>query len=212
MRPVLRLGKLRVVGSRRARFLRSLIDSYSCPVPNEYDPIVAYVTIEALNLWASFVRSHYLSCALHARRESGPRVTTGIPLIQTRLDAIGYAVHLLRPKVKGPPFTRRDEPTWHETGTLLKLFSAMNASNFSQVQTALSYQPDVFTFLPPMRNFFAHRNEETAGRVSNVARALSLNPKLKARDILCSIRPSRPQNILADWLDDLLTALTLLCQ
>jgi hypothetical protein len=175
--------------------------------------VVAYAAIEAHNLWASFARAFYLSCVLRATRETGIPITITAPGLLTTSDAIQYAVRLLKPRLTtGPPFTRRDEPVWHDPNTLLKLLSSLGASNLLEVQAALSYPTKVFRLLPTVRNFFAHRNEETAQKSSGVARSLGLSGKLKPGEVLCSVLPGRPQNVLADWLDDLRAVMTLLCQ
>ena len=214
MRSVVRLKRLRNAGSRRAYSLRTLVDSLKLPPSTEQERVIAYATIEAHNLWASFARAYYLSCVLKARRVSGPNITITQTGLRTVTDGIQHAVRLLKPWVKsGPPFTRRDEPAWHELSTLLKLLASIGASNLSQVQSALSYPTTVFTVLPTVRNFFAHRNDKTARKVANAARSsLGLSAKLKPASVVCSVLPGRPQNVLADWLDDLRAVMALLCQ
>jgi hypothetical protein len=213
MKPVVRLRKLRVAGSRRAFLLRSLVDRYVAPPNSEQQRVVAYAAIESHNLWVSFARAFYLSCVLKTTSERGLPIAITAPGLLTPSDGIHYAVRLLKPFVKtGPPFTRRNEPVWHDTNTLLKLFTSVGASNLPQVQASLSYPTTAFAFLPTLRNFFAHRNEETALKAAAVARSLGLSGRLKPTEVLCSILPGRPQNVLADWLDDLRAVMTLLCQ
>jgi hypothetical protein len=124
------------------------------------------------------------------------------------------AMQHLKPKLagKGPPWNRREEPTWHERQTLLKLSSILGASNDSQIQAALSYKTWVFADLPVFRNFFAHRNDETAKRARALASHYTVSSQLRPSEILCSVAPGRPQRVLADWLDDLRNVVDLLCQ
>jgi hypothetical protein len=212
MRSVNHLDKLRKVATRRCAHLKCLISDLRPPLGPQDDRLIAYTTLETLNLWASFCRAFYLSVALGAKDCSGTRVN--IPGgLRAPSDAIHFAVTKMRPWKKrvGPPWTRNDEPTWHDPNTLITLLSSLSTSNLSDIQAALSYQTDVFSLLPSFRNFFAHRNEETAGKIKTRARALGFSPALRACEILCTSHPGRPQNVLSDWLDDLIIVINLMC-
>ena len=47
-------------------------------------------------------------------------------------------------------------------------------------------------------------------KVRDVARHLGINPNQRGCEIVCSAMGGRPQNILADWLDDLRNVAVLL--
>jgi hypothetical protein len=212
MQRVAWLGRLEEVAIRRALRLRSLVDTYSVPVPSDQDRIVSYVTIEALNLWASFARAYYVSSVLGARISAGGKVTVQKRGIRTPGDAITFSVQRLGPRRRAAgPWKRRDEPAWHTPSTLLTLFEDLGASNLKEVQRAFGYQTRVFGQLPTFRNFFAHRNEESAEKTAQIARAYGLSPRLRPSEVLCSRTVGRPQNILADWLDDLRNVMQLMC-
>ncbi len=185
--------------------LKSLIDRLRSPVDKEQARTVSFVTIEVLNLWAGFARAFYLSCVHEATRESGGRVVVSVPGLDTDAAAIAFSLKVTRVQ-------RRGEPIWHETATLSKLLAAAGASNVAQVLGAISAQPYVFTALPTVRNFFAHRSLTTAQRVTAVARTVGLSVQLRTCDFLCSRLPSRPQNVLADWIDDIRNAIEIACQ
>lgn len=212
MRRVPRLGKLQVLATRRALRLRSLVDSYALPVTSDCDRSVSYVAIEALNLWASFARSYYLSCLLGTKQVDGTGVTITIPGIQNVGDAMTFSIRTMKLRLRtGRPRKRRDEPTWHEPHTLLRLLGSVGASTLPNVHAAFAYPTAVFLHLPTFRNFFAHRNEDTARKTARIARRYGLSPKLRPSEILCSKTTGRPQNILADWLDDLRNVIQLMC-
>ena len=210
MRKVRSLEDLGTSASRRLLRLRLLVESLVPPLKADHDRLVAFVVIEALNLWASFARSFYISCLLRAFRPSGTRVTIRATGIKRSGDAISFAMTQMGRK-RPPPWKRRDEPVWRDPQTLIRLFSASGASNLPQVLTAFSYPPAVFGQLPVARNFFAHRNDETAAEVANLARSLLLSTKLRPLEVVCSRLSGRPQNVLADWLDDLRNVIELLC-
>jgi len=213
MNPVGHLGELRRVAGRRALRLRALVDPVGVPVSTQEDRLVAFVTIEALNLWSSFARSFFLSCVFKARRESGARVSHSQGSLVTTELALTFAIRVMKPSKPGSgPWQRRDEPTWFDVQTLLKLFPALGASNAAQVVSAFSYPTKVFQHLPTARNFFAHRNVETSGKVSAIARAYSVAIARRASDVFCSRSPARPQSVLADWLDDIRNVVDIMCQ
>jgi hypothetical protein len=206
------LKKLRVAGWKRAILLRSVVEHYSPPLRADQLRAVAYVAIETQNLWASFARAYYLSCALKAKTEAGLKVTITQAGITAGTDAIAFALKLLKPWITATHVMRREEPTWQDTHNILRLFTAIGASNSIQVQTALSYPTRVFELLPSMRNFFAHRNDETARKAATVATSLGISSRIRPEDMLSFVLPGRPQNVLADWLDDIRAVIALLCQ
>jgi hypothetical protein len=212
MRPTRYLDKLNRSVQRRATFLRSLVEYQTPPVAASSDRLVAFVTIETLNLWASFTRSFYLSCTLNARRITGSKVVLTAASFHTTADAITFAVKNLTGRKGSGPWRRRDEPTWHNPQTVLTLFTVTGASNLAVVQAGLSYPTSLFTMLPTARNFFAHRNEETAQKALALARALVVPTTARPTEVLCSKAPGRPQNVLSDWLDDLKNVADLMCQ
>jgi hypothetical protein len=89
MRRTKRLRKLRLALKGRLYRLEKRLTSVasSASIP-ERDSAVAYVAIEALNAWALFSRSFYLSCAMGARTEKNIKISvTG-----TTIDYIGHAI------------------------------------------------------------------------------------------------------------------------
>jgi hypothetical protein len=211
MNQVTDLVVLKKALGRRTIFLRQLINALSPPLHASEDRVISYTTIEALNTWGSFARAYYLSCCLcQARRTTGARVTLAAGRITNTLDALFCATRVMT-GAKRPPTNRRQEPAWHDPNTLLKTFAVLNVSNLNQIQAAFSYSTSAFAHLPTIRNFFAHRNDDTMHKVRDVARHLGVNPNQRACEIVCSALAGRPQNILADWLDDIRNVAVLLC-
>lgn len=212
MRPTRRLEKLRSSASQRLILFKMLVDGYSLPVESEHDRVVAFVTIEALNLWSSFCRSFYLSCIFNAKRSTGIPIRISLLGVQTKSDAITFAIKQMRPKIKGNgPWSYLDEPTWRKPGTLLQLLQVVGASNFNQVLAGFAYPTPVFDELPRIRNFFAHRSEGTKFETMRVARTVGVSTKLRPSEIMCSYGPGRPQNVICDWLDDMRHVVNLVC-
>ena len=207
------LEKLTNAAARRLLLLRAIADECTGPVTPESERKLAVVAIEAVNLWALFSRSFYLSCFLSGRRRSGSRVALSLARIGNKRDAIRFSIQELKPKLKNKSSWRmREEPAWRRPDTLLKLFARGGASNLPQVQSAFGYSTRVFEELPVLRNFYAHRNEETAKLSVNVARSLGVPSSSRPSEILSARLPGRPQNVLCDYLDDMRIVAELLCE
>ena len=202
MRQASSLRLLRQAALHRAMRLRTLAFPLAPPVNNHMDRDIAYLTIETSNLWASFSRSFFLSCMFSGKHDAGGRVRCG-PTFGSVKDVISFAVTTIKP--------RGTEPNWSDPGILLLLLKVVGASNFAIVKSAFSYSTTVFRDLPSMRNFFAHRDEGTAKKTVRVARSVGVSVHLRPSEILCSRSPSRPQNVITDWIDDLRNIITLAC-
>jgi hypothetical protein len=174
----------------------------------------AFVLLESLNLWASFVRSYYLSCVLEARRDTRPRVRLGVPGVRTPEDAIHFAVVQVagkKPKANRV-YTWWDEPTWYKRETLAKLSSQLKMSNDLEIQTALSIPSPAFTDLVVYRHFFAHRGMATVSNARALAPQYGQPKSLHPAEVVCGFAPGRPQNIMADWLADMRVTVEFLCE
>jgi hypothetical protein len=167
--------------------------------------MLAYVVIEALNVWVHYCRCFYIATALGAKDSAGQRVAISPPVAITSADdAIVLAVHRVRRRLRGlpGPFAPLDEPRWHKPNEFLKVMRELSPSNLGDVQRALSLQPQTLQHLPTVRNFYAHRAQDTADRVRSLAPRYSVASSASPSEFLCSRQPGRPQPIVLDWLDD----------
>src|SRR6266567_718983 len=214
MNPSPRLAKVHSAATKRIRRLRVLVDGLSLPSTTPEDRLVAWVVIEMVNLWANFLRSYYLSCSIETRTGSGVTLTfTSVTFIDVQA-ALRHSVVLLRdPKFSKPVVSRRDEPAWHDSRKFLILAKNVGISNLTHVYRAFGYKTAFFEFLIPVRNFYAHRCDETHRKASNVGvkMGLAATPRLRATEIMCAALPHRPHNLITDWLDDMRNVIDLLC-
>ena len=184
------------------------------PPTAEKDRLIAWVVIEARNLWAGFLRAYYLSGAIRTRTASGIPVSFTSMRFPDAKAALVYSVQLLKnPKFTRSGVRRQDEPPWHVVTDYLSLCKKVGFSNLPQILGALSYRTDFFEQLTPVRNFYAHRCDETFRKACQVGIKLGLSskPDLRPTQILCSKLPGRPQNLITDWLDDIENVIQLLC-
>jgi len=212
MRPARSFEKLLGMASRRLNRLRSrAVDALKSGNP-ERDRHLAYVTVEALNLWANFSRSYVLSCLFRPMRISKRRVALSNAAISTPASVLLLATQMRRGPTASAPTSRREEPSWHERDLLMKTCKAMGCSNYPEVQSALSVVTTVFEDLPAFRNFYAHRNDESASRVIALGKRNHLISGARhPTDVLVMAAYKRPQPLVLDWLDDLQIAMELLC-
>lgn len=192
--------------------LRRLADASSGLPDSEQDRQVAYVVIEAANLWAGFTRSYVLSCALGARRVSRVRVAIGNAAVTKPADVLLIATRQARGPTAPAPVDRRDEPSWHDTAVFLRTCRELRCSHLANVEAALSVQTSVFQHLPTVRNFYAHRNDETSRRALSVGLAYVIANKATPTRMLLAAAARRPQSLILDWLDDMRAVIELMCE
>jgi len=212
MRPCKDLTRLRRVARRHLARLRARAFEATRPGQRPSDIEVAYVVIEIQNLWGNFFRSYIISCLFRPKRGDGQVVTLGNVAIKTP----GDVVHAAAKSIKGPtapaPTSRREEPAWHEVPVFLKTCQHIQCSHAPHVESALSLNTRAFQDLPVFRNFYAHRNEETAAKAIRLAEQQYLI-RGQTHPTLALAAPSyrRPQALILDWIDEIGAVVELLC-
>jgi hypothetical protein len=141
------------------------------------------------------------------------RVKLGVGGIQSIQDGIHFAVQTLKPRsVKlNRVYHPLDEPNWYKRETLLDLANALTFSNSADIQLALNLSTDAFTDVVVFRNFFAHRSENTARQAQRLGPRYGQSSTKPPADIVCGVGPGRPQNVLADWIDDIRITIDYMC-
>jgi hypothetical protein len=172
--------------------------------------VVAHVAIEALNAWALFSRSYYLSCTLGAMTERKKYVTT-----TPTSDPLGAAITCInswaRPSALGR-WHRRHEPAWHDPNVLMRVCLNVGCSIHVEIGQAFSLRQNVFNDLPVFRNFFAHRNGDTSQAARNIAARYTLPSHLSPTDLLLSVSPGATETVIVDWLSEMLITAEFLCK
>lgn len=214
MKPVRHFGKLRRVGTRRLREIRKVAVDAVTPYSQERDRELAWATIELTNLWSEFCRAYFLSCLRSARLESGSRVScTSVAVVPSFDQALLTLAQNLgtRPRKRPGKLRRRDEPPWHQPSCLLRGCDDLGMSHLSTVRGALSTGFSVFKDLPTCRNFYAHRNEETAKKVLRLGLSYSIGGKNHPSEVLAARPPGRPQSLILEFVDETRITIEFLC-
>ena len=214
MRPSKYLSRLRhKTNERHLKKLRILANEVSSLHWRQSDRIVSFVTIQCLNAWANFARAYFLSCTLFPWREKGSQITLNNSAIHTFDDAINAAIRKCKPWIlQQENWSRRDEPAWHVPETLIKSCDEICCSNRIEIRETLSGQTEVFDHLPIFRNFYAHRNDNTAVKAKQIARSYSISLRSHPSEILLTPAYDRPQILILDWIDDIEAIVELLCE
>jgi hypothetical protein len=172
---------------------------------------VAYVAIEALNAWALFSRSFYLSCAIGAKTERGKYVKINTSVT----DPLGLAITTFRrsatPNSAGV-WHRRDEPAWHDPNVLLSACANLGCSIQAEISASFSLQQNVFNDPPVLRNFFAHRNEGTSRAARFLAPRYTLPSTLSPAELLMAASPGAATSIILAWLDEMNITAQFMCE
>lgn len=175
--------------------------------------LITSIAIDALNTWANFSRSYYLSCRVGAYLENHGSVSCVTPFTSFN-DCIGDAVTLYRPSARPNArgeWHRRDEPTWHDTSVLLNCCTAVAMSNSTIVAAALSIGTRVFIDLPVLRNYCAHKNWKTADAARAVAPIYGISGTLEPVLILQKVPLNSYDPLLKLWLYEIEVVVNLLC-
>ena len=183
------------------------------------DGNVAFVTIEAYNLWSSVARNLYLALALGTRDGQGGYVPVQIQRPTSEEEAIGHAVKRCRPgtfkrKQGKGPWRWQDEPDWWEPGHLLNSLDEIGSAHLQTVQASVSASPGAFMYLRSFRNFYAHRSRDTRQKLVPVLGQLQMPSRYSATEALVTRGRTRgglrPQALILDWLDDVRDTVDLL--
>lgn len=212
MHPSTNFGRLKRTAGRHIARLRAQAVEATKFGTSPADRELAYVVLETQNLWSNFVRSYVISCLFRPRRCSGGVVTIGNAAVRTPGDIIQAAARAVKGPTAPAPTNRREEPAWHDVAVLLKTCGYMQCSHQAHIESALSIPTRAFQDLPVFRNFYAHRNEETAAKAIDLAaRQYLIRGHTHPTPALATPSYRRPQPLVLDWLDDIRAVIELLC-
>jgi hypothetical protein len=88
--------------------------------------------------------------------------------------------------------------------------NAAGCSTAAGATAAWSIETDALEHLTSARNFFAHRNNDTAEILKGLSSIYKVGEPQRPDALLTIPARGRPQSILQDWLDDLEAVFTLM--
>lgn len=211
-------NRLDVLYGKLALSLEQYRRDVACARPREEltrERLIEHIAISSLNLWHEFSRAYFLSCAKSTVSISGLRIQAGVPGIKSETDALRLAILSkgITPVLPGWPRRSTDEPKWRRPRDLERACAGLMMSNLANVRAALSISPGVFDHLPVFRNFYAHRNGDTAVKALDVAkRYYGIAWCHHPTDALLTPATRRPQELMLDWLDAIQATAHYLCR
>lgn len=206
MRPVTDLSKMRVAFNGRLRRIRKVAVQSQTAGPEERARAVSFAVIELDNLVLGGMREFIISSLRGARTATGNRISvagyfTSAESIAAYVLSIVQTVTYQR---IGSPATvgRRQEVKIRDPREVDRVLSTCSASNVGSVRNALSLNTSLFSDIATVRNFYAHRNEDTWAKVRRQATAKGVLNIRHADEFVTRQIPGRPVSLLEDWLDD----------
>ena len=208
-----KLARLESSFVRRARRLQALIHTADIAAHGWSDRfLLAICIIELQNAWFNFSRTYYLSYVRDAYLRSGVKISCSAALDYNQ--AIGVIANRFKPHASPKSdgtWRRRDEPAWHDPNVLLTGCQLIGASNYADVQAAMSSGSRVFIDLPVFRNFYAHRNGRSEAAAKQLAPQYGVPSTLTPDQILLYRQLQEPQALVDGWVDDLVFTVQYLC-
>ena len=213
MRICKRLNELDDSFSQHMRKIEELVKHESRTNPTLfYRMLFPYIIVQMANTWGSFLKHYYLSCAVGTKSTSKQLFYS--PVTNDINQALGLIITRYKPTASARPdgtWHRRDEPTWHDYNTMLSGSTVLNLNNDILINNAFSSPNRVFKDLVVFRNFFAHKNKGTEQAARLLALQYGIPSTYRPSSILMQKATSRTQEIIYDWIDELVFTCNYLC-
>lgn len=132
-----------------------------------------------------------------------PVTTTGVtipkaPKIATRQDVIPR-LRALQPRKVTPYW----EPRWHAPTECIKAAQDLRVNNFISISSGLGMTPSPVENIRLVRNFIAHRNDDTAMRMKPALAFYSLKSCTPADLLLTHLLPPTGSPIFEIWVNQI---------
>lgn len=213
IRPTNSLAVLGRASQIRLMRLRSLAyEAASLPF-NVADRLLTYVALQTLTEWAEFVRAFLISCSSGATRRNGAAVTVAMAAARRTPEMMRIALEIQTcGRKKNVPRGRWDEPSWHSVRLLVPLVARIGLSNEAIITGAVSTGSAVFSGLPIVRNFYAHRNSDSRTIVLAELHRLAV-PAYPHPTLSLLATPAGSSNpLIVEWVSDLHASVDLMCE
>jgi hypothetical protein len=133
------------------------------PDRRQRDQLVASIMIELEASIAYVSRSAYLAGAVGGSTATARRL---VPVQPSSLDALRAAARAAGKK--GNRIPGRDEPAWASSSHLVDVVTVTRPSNATDILAALGVCPAARKAVKSVRNFYAHRGEDTLKEARSV--------------------------------------------
>lgn len=207
---MIQLGKVKQNFKRRAFGLLELIDSAGrSPSRRQRDQVASFLTIELQTSLGYVARSCYLAGMLGGVTAAGGALRGS--RAHSKADALRSAAIAIGKK-RPTEIPGRDEPAWQSSDHLSRVIASVHPANSSDLMNSLGVFPDARRSVVAMRNFYAHRCEDTLRTVTNVLLAeysfvIDKHPSVSLFEPLAA----RPGTLLEHWVWNYVDVVEVMC-
>lgn len=201
----------------RLQLLKDLERAVRLKPWREQDRALLYVGVESLNLWTQFCKTYTIECSRGTRNLSG-NTWRSATFPSREPDDIVFHVsvkhgHLdVRKLPANAPrrATFNQQPTWRQLDVVQKCCQTLSIGNEQPIRLALGLGATFLRELHHVRNFAAHKCEETRIKVDRVAAGRGIFSKSDLPSIMLAPGQGAPTTT-AQWLGEMETAMSLMC-
>lgn len=197
------------------RFTRGIAVLSTPTQTDSVESSVSYAAINLLNCWSNFVRMYYVCCAHGSVSPSGAQISSALSgQGKSFNDLIGHAITHFRPNATPRAngiWDSRDEPTWHDSATILALANKFNFSNLADINAAFSFGYSAHKNLVVFRNYYGHKNRHTMKKAQSLAPTYSIQSNLKPTEILLRSPSGTTATLLDVWKIEICDTISYLC-
>ncbi|WP_210166256.1 hypothetical protein [Methylobacterium sp. Leaf102] len=209
MRPTINFLYLHKSARRRLRYLNNTYASRSSLGSAQQNALLSFCVVELDNIIINLHREFLVSALSTKCVTCGGAQVTHNQSLASSDEAMLYVMSVLEPNRFKKNYkstvvlSRRDETKIRDPLKLQTLSIDCRLSNYNSIVNALSLNSTVFAEIAVFRNFYAHRNSQTAKAVFAFCRNLGIATVDDAWDAVTLQPPGRPLNIYQSWITDL---------
>jgi hypothetical protein len=197
------LAKLHDAVQYRLKRIKNHFASISGRPETDRNLVITTCVVELDNTAICTLREFTVSSLRRARTVRGHRISVNRRFgPETEIAAyVLSVVNIVKYNRQRPTSLKRDEEqTIRDPKDTEKILISCAATNLPSLQKALALNVGIFRDIPTVRNFYAHRNENTWRKVRDKARAMGVGPVRHPDDFVQSSISGRPVSVFEDWL------------
>lgn len=199
------LSKLHNAVQNRLKRIKNHFASVSRRPEIDRNSVITTCVIELDNTAICALREFTVSSLRRARTVRGHRISVNRKFgPETEIAAYVLSVVNTVKFSRNRPsaLKREEEQTVRDPKDTEKILINCAATNLPSLQNALALNVGIFRDIPTVRNFYAHRNENTWRKVRDKARAMGVVPVRHPDDFVQSSIAGRPVSLFEDWLGE----------
>lgn len=174
------------------------------------EELLLFIAVEATNLWTQFCKSYAIRSARGMTSLSGARWRS--PTVGG-LSSEEIRAHLVITHGNGRrrPSDPLNEPTWRKLDIVERCCTSLDVGNQGSIARAISYGSSFTSELPEVRNFAAHKCENTRLRLDRIAARRGYPSKADLSHVMLSPSSSGFGTVALEWLTEMERTMKAMC-